>query len=97
MYAIENLVTLCRKCHARIKGKETQWEDYFTRIIRKSGELLETPNGKAEGNQQPSQSNVVKIVDWKVQRLMGEETTTNKPDTSAAPERDDIVRACGKP
>lgn len=72
-------------------------EDYFTRIIRKSGELLETPNGKAEGNQQPSQSNVVKIVDWKVQRLMGEETTTNKPDTSAAPERDDIVRACGKP
>lgn len=42
-----------------------------------------------EGNQQPSLSNG-KYVDRKVQRLTGEEPTNN-PDTSARPERDDIV------
>lgn len=97
MYSIDNLITLCRRCHAGIKGKEIDWEDYFTRIVRKSGELLETPNGNAEGNQQPSRLNVISIVNRKVQRLTGEESQTNKPDTSAAPERDDIVRAYGKP
>ena len=96
IYSIENLVTLCRGCHASIKGKETDWEDYFTRIVCKGGELLGSPNGNAEGNQQPSRSNVVSMVGRKVQRLTGEDTQTNKPDTSAAPERDDIVRAYRK-
>ncbi len=88
-----NLVTVCRYCHSSIKGKEKEWEEYFMRLVCKGGELLETPNAKGEGNQQPSQSNVVSLVDWKVQRLTGEDTQSDKPDTSAAPERDDIVRA----
>ena len=49
----------------------------------------------AEGNQQPSLSNG-KYVDRKVQRLTGEEPTNN-PDTSARPERDDIVWTYGRP
>lgn len=53
--------------------------------FEKRGELLETPNSlsRAMDNQQPSQSNVKNIVDWKVQRLIGEESQTNKPNTSA--------------
>lgn len=88
-----NLITVCRSCHATIKGKETEWQEFFMRLVCKGGELLGSPNVKDEGYQQPSQSNVRSIVDWKVQRLTGEDTQTNKPDTSAAPERDDIVRA----
>jgi hypothetical protein len=64
-------------------------------MVCKGGELLEHPNGNAEGNQQPSRLNV-QIVNRKVQRLMGEDAQTNKPNTSAAPERDDIVRAYRK-
>ena len=97
VFEISNLITLCRKCHSHIKGKEKEWEAYFTRIVSKSGELLGNPNEKDEGNQQPSQSNVIRIVDWKVQRLTAEDSQTNKADTSAAPERDEIVRAYGKP
>ena len=63
-------ISLCPKCHIMFHSE-------------KSGELLGTPNASGEGNQQPSQSKVVSLVDWKVQRLMGEETTTNKPNTSA--------------
>jgi hypothetical protein len=96
-YDMDNLITLCHSCHLKVKGKESQWEAYFTRLICKSGELLGNPNERDEGNQQPSQSNVIQIVDWKVQRLTGEDSRTDKPDTSAAPERDDIVRAYGKP
>jgi len=55
----------------------------------------ETITDNTEGNQQPSLSNG-KYVDRKVQRLMGEEPT-NKPNTSARPERDDIVWTHGKP
>lgn len=86
-----NLITLCRSCHATIKGKEKVWEAYFTRIICKGGELLETPE---KDNQQPSRSNVISMVGRKVHRLTGEDSQTDKPDTSAAPERDDIVGAC---
>jgi len=49
----------------------------------------------AEGNQQPSPVNGKKVA-GKVQRLMGEESTNN-PNTSARPERDDIVWTYGKP
>lgn len=62
--------TLCRNCHLKIHS-ETQ------------GELLETPNTSGEDNQQPSLSNVINLVDKKVQRLMGEEIITDNPDTSA--------------
>lgn len=88
----KNLITLCRSCHSSIKGKEKEWEGYFVGLVEKDGELLEHPNVKDEGNQHPSQSNVRSLVDWKVQRLMGEESQTNNPDTSAVPEREDIVR-----
>jgi hypothetical protein len=59
----------------------------------KSGELLGPPleNLQPEDNQQPSSSNEIKKVDEKVHRLTGEENSTNNPDTSARPERDDIV------
>ena len=63
----------------------------------KGGELRETLNAKlAHGNPQANQSNINTNVDWKLQRLMGEDIITNKPDTSTAPERDEIVRACLK-
>lgn len=44
-----------------------------------------------EDNLQPSSSNEIDKVDEKVHRLTGEESQSNKPDTSARPERDDIV------
>ena len=93
----KNLITLCRSCHAHIKGSEKNWEKYFTRLICKGDELRETLNSKEHGNPQPSQSNVIDIVGWKVQRLTVEDSQTNKTDTSVAPERDEIVRAYGKP
>lgn len=91
-FTLSNLITLCRSCHSHIKGKEHDYEEYFTRLICKGGELLGSLNADAHGYQQPSQSNVIDIVGWKVQRLTGEDSQTDKPDTSAAPERDDIVR-----
>lgn len=97
VFELSNLITVCRYCHSSIKGKEKEWQDYFMRLVCKGGELLGSPNEKDEGYQQPSQSNVTRLVDWKVQRLTGEDSQTNKPDTSAAPERDDIVRAYGRP
>jgi len=63
-------ITLCRLCHEKV-----HWE--------KSGELLEPPNAKGEGDQQPSRSKVISMVGRKVQRLTGEESQTNNPDTSA--------------
>jgi len=59
-------VTLCRSCHMKI-----HWE--------KQGELLETPNGVAEDNQQPSSLKVKKVVSEKVQRLMGEDSLPISP------------------
>lgn len=69
-HKLEDGITLCRPCH-----ENRHWN--------KQGELLEPPNASSMDNQQPSQSNVINIVDWKVQRLMGEESQTNNPDTSA--------------
>jgi len=92
-FDLSNLITVCRSCHSSIKGKEAEWQEFFMRLVCKSGELLGSPNVEDEGYQQPSQSNVRSIVDWKVQRLTGEDSQTDTPDTSAAPERDDIVRA----
>ena len=66
-------ITLCIKCHKLIH------------LDKKRGELLETPNGQAEDNQQPSGGNVLYFVPPKVQRLIGEDGQSNKPDTSAAP------------
>jgi len=78
-------ITLCVPCHKLIHS-ETR------------GELLGTPTANSEDNQQPSQSNVRSIVDWKVQRLTLEDSRSNKSDTSApltdALRRDDIVCSC---
>ncbi len=82
----ENVVPMCEVCH-----------DIFHSNSSKGEELRGTLNAiLAHGNPQPSRSNVVDFVERKVQRLTGEDSTTNKPDTSIAPERDDIVRACPK-
>jgi hypothetical protein len=93
-YIINNLITLCRSCHCMIKGKEMLYANYFLGLVEKCGELLETPNVNDEGNQQPNSLNAIEVGE-KVQRLMGEDAT-NKPNTSAAPEREDIVRAIEK-
>ena len=45
-FNLSNLITLCRSCHSSIKGKEEVWQDYFSGLVEKAGELLETPNVK---------------------------------------------------
>ena len=81
-----NVCPLCSKCH-----------DIFHSNSSKGEELRENLNViLAHGNPQPSRSNVISLVGRKVQRLTGEEITTNKPDTRIAPERDVIVRAYPK-
>lgn len=60
-------ITLCKKCH-------------ILRHSKQRGELLETPE---RDNQQPSPPNLKMLVGGKVQRLTGEESETDKPDTSA--------------
>jgi hypothetical protein len=70
---LEDGITFCTKCHKSIH------------LDKKGGELLETPNGNAEDNQQPSRGNVLNIVPRKVHRLIGEDGQSNNPDTSAAP------------
>lgn len=78
-----NVVPVCSKCH-----------DILHSCSSKGGELRETLNAiLAHDNPQPSLSNVMIFVGRKVQRLTVEDSRSNKTDTSAAPERDDIVRA----
>ncbi len=78
-----NVMPICSKCH-----------DVLHSHSSKGDELRGTLNAiLAHGNPQPILSNVLIFVGRKVQRLMGEDTQTNKPNTSIAPERDDIVRA----
>ncbi len=80
-HRINEGVTLCKSCHKSIHSEQ-------------SGELLETPNTSGEDNQQPSQSNVIDFVGWKVQRLTGEDsqpiTPTRAPDALSR-KCDDIV------
>ena len=81
-----NVCPLCSKCH-----------DIFHSNSSKGEELRENLNAiLAHGNPQASLSNVVSLVDRKLQRLTGEDTQTNNPDTRIAPERDEIVRAYPK-
>ncbi len=61
-HRMEDGITLCYSCH-----KACHFE--------KRDELLEPLTASGEDNQQPSRSNVVSIVDRKVQRAMGEDTT----------------------
>lgn len=69
-HVLEDGVTLCVECHRNIH--------------RSHGvNCLGSPNGNAEGNQQPSRENVLKFVPRKVQRSTLEDTQTNKSDTSA--------------
>lgn len=69
-HRLDDGITLCKACHKKVH-------------LRKPGELLETPNGNAEGNQQPSAGNVRNIVPVKVQRLDGEDVRSDNPSTSA--------------
>jgi len=75
-YSFENLISLCNSCHAKTSYNREKYEaELRIKMFSKYG------------NQQPSQSNVVNIVDWKVQRLGLEETTTNKRPKSAQPHK----------
>ena len=69
-HTLQDGVTLCGYCHK-------------LRHTPKPGELLGSPNGNAEDNQQPSPPKLEVIVGGKVQRLTGEESATDNPDTSA--------------
>jgi len=95
-FDINNLITLCRSCHSTIKGKEKIWENHFISIVCKSEELRETLNASAHDNPQASLSNVISLVDRKLQRLTVEDSQTNKTDTRIALERDEIVRTSAK-
>lgn len=34
-FDLDNLITLCKKCHdCKVSRKETEWEDYFNKIIK---------------------------------------------------------------
>jgi hypothetical protein len=78
-HELDDGITLCARCHYELHNQNR-------------GELLENRNASGDGNQQPSRSNVVSIVDRKVQRLTGEDTQTNKPDTSA-PDSDTLTES----
>ncbi len=62
---------------------------------KKGGELLEHPNVKPRAISSRA-LRILNTVEEKVQRLTGEDQETNKPDTSTAPEREDIVWAAQK-
>jgi len=86
-HRLEDGITLCQACHKKLH-------------FEKRGELQGSLTVKDEGNLQPSQPNVRSIVGWKVQRLTGEDSRSNKPDTSAADSLNgcqDIVCTYGKP
>lgn len=68
-HKVEDGITLCYDCHEACH-------------FAKRDELTGKPYRKDGGNQQPSLSKVVSLLDRKVQRLTLEDTTTNKSDTS---------------
>lgn len=67
-HKLQDGITLCKKCHRAIHTS-------------KPGEL--SGNSVKTDNQQPSPPNLKVIVGGKVQRLTGEDSETDNPDTSA--------------
>ena len=86
-YDVNNGITLCKKCHRKIRGNEEELEDKFKLLIKKtvnSGKLL-TDN--AEDNPEPSlDSNILEGATTR-----DESHVDNNFSKSAVPERDDIV------
>jgi len=80
----KNVVPVCASCH-----------DEFHSNSRKGGELRKRLSALSIWQSATKAAECVVYVGCKAQRLMGEDAT-NKPDTSAAPERDEIVRASSK-
>lgn len=86
---ISNGVCLCCTCHDQTKGREREFESFFTALIENRVNSGEAQTDDAVGNPEPSLPNGIEV-GRKVQRLTGEEPT-DKPDTSARHESDDIV------
>lgn len=81
-----NVVPMCEKCHDIFHSNNSKGEELRERLKA----IL------AHGNPQPSRLNVNLKVNRKVQRPMGEEFTTNKPDTRITVERHEMARAGSK-
>ena len=80
---MNNGITLCKKCHESIRGKELQYISRFNLMILKK----RVNSGKPQGNPEPS-----RVETRKVQRLLEEDTSSLITSKSALPERDEIVQ-----
>ena len=76
-----NMITLCKKCHISIRGKEKNYIGFFDGIVEKRMNSGKPRNG----NPEPS------VQSTKVQRLLGHSDMLNNQN-SVRPERDEIVQ-----
>lgn len=85
---LNNGITLCKKCHENIKGKELEYAWLFTTLVEKK----RVNSGKPKGNPEPSV--LPKGERTKVQRLSEDNTLSLITDKNARPEslRDEIVQ-----
>ncbi len=82
IFDIENMITLCKKCHCLIRGREEDYIGYFNDIVEKR-----MNSGKPRtGNPEPS-----RVEPRKVQRLLEEDTSSLITSKSVLHESDDIV------
>jgi hypothetical protein len=81
IYAVSNGITLCAPCHCKTYNKEHEF-----RFLEKGGELLGSPERTISSQ---SEAGTLR----QVQRLEAESRPDSNASTSAAPEREDIVRS----
>lgn len=60
LWSVENMITLCKKCHCGIRGKEESWESCFLDILA---------NRMNSGNSRPDNPEPSRLERRKVQRL----------------------------
>lgn len=80
-----NMITLCKKCHNSIRGKEEEYIGFFDGIVAKRMNSRK-PHREIEGNLEPSSQSE------KVQRLLEHSDMLNN-QISVRPEKDEIVQA----